>query len=224
MKRFHTLVAVFALVPVLGGCALFKPSLRAEVQVKVPEQYSGKQYGEDQLALGGQKLDEGAYGQAIIAFSNVRHYPEHAAAAHNGLAIAYSQIGRHDLAERYFRQAMAEAPSDARYQANLSRFYDAVPAIAVRSPLTVQPAAVPQLARAQVLANAAGQPLVKIELPAGRMVRVSSNEVRIEGAAPFDVRRGAPQRQMALAPAIAGPTQRRRAAVYPLRLALKAAE
>jgi len=224
MRRFHTLAAALALVPVLGGCALFKPSLRADVRVKTPEQYSGKQYGEDQMALGGQKLDEGAYGQAIIAFSNARHYPEHAAAAHNGLAIAYSQIGRPDLAERYFRTAMAEAPGDARYQANLNRFYESVPEIAVRSPLTVQPGPVPQVAHHQVLANAAGQTLVRIDLPAGRTVRVSSNEVRIESATAIDVRRRAPQRQMALAATSAGPIQRRRAPAYPLRITLKPAE
>src|SRR5207248_1274431 len=85
-----------------------------------------RSFSEEQLAIGKQRLDQGHYGLAIQAFSNAQLSPEQSAAAYNGMAIAYLQLGRPDLAEHFFRQAIAGDPSCQRYQVNLSRFYTSV--------------------------------------------------------------------------------------------------
>lgn len=220
MIGIRAIAATTVLAPLLAGCALFHPSHRADLKLRVPEQPSAEQYGAQQMALGRQMLDESQYGQAIIAFRNVQHMPEHAAAAHNGLGIAYGQIGRFDLAEHYFRLATMEAPADTRYQANLNRFYRSVPAVAVRADrggqmAMAQAAVQPGLPVVYRTANAT----VRIEFPTLRTVRVSSNEVRIETAAPMDVRRRAPGGQMALAAQAAKPVLRRNSA-YPVQVDL----
>lgn len=219
MINIRAIAAATVLTPLLAGCALFHPSSRADFNVRVPEQLSGEQYGAQQMALGRQMLDESQYGQAIIAFRNAQRLPEHAAEAHNGLGIAYGQIGRFDLAERYFRLATTEAPSDARYQANLNRFYRSVPAVAVKSDRSSQMASAPQ--PSQVVTYRTANAIVRIELPAPRTVKVSSNEVRIQTAAPMDVRRRAPRSQMSLAMPAAKPVLRRNSA-YPVQVDLTA--
>lgn len=222
MIRIRAIAAAIVLTPLIGGCALFHPSARADFNVRVPEQLSAEQYGAQQMALGRRMLDEGQYGQAIIAFRNVQHLPEYAAAAHNGLGIAYGQIGRFDLAERYFRLATTEAPSDARYQANLNRFYRSVPAVAVKSDRSSQMASAQEAVQpSQAVVYRTANATVRIELPAARTVKVSSNEVRIQSAVPTDVRRRAPRSQMSLAAPVAKPVLRRNSA-YPVQIDLTA--
>ena len=75
------------------------------------------------LIEGRKALATGNYGAAIAALRLARLDPDSAAEATNGLGVAYARIGRDDLAERYFRQAIVLAPQDRRFAANLDRFY-----------------------------------------------------------------------------------------------------
>lgn len=204
------ILALAATAPLLGGCqSIFGTSHNMKTEQWVPEQREPAEYAQSQMALGRDALEYRQYGLAIIAFRNARLVPGHAAAAYNGLAIAYAQIGRPDLAERYFRQAMAEAPGDKRYSANLAHFYQSVPASAVRPARAEALAAgdgyAPVVATAQqdvrILPGAAARSAIRIEAPAQRMVRVSANEVRIATQSPtgVDPRRRAPLRQAAAA-------------------------
>ena len=63
------------------------------------------------------------YGLAIELFKTASRDPALKADSLNGLAIAYDGIGRSDLAERYFQQALAAKPNDTRIRGNLARFY-----------------------------------------------------------------------------------------------------
>lgn len=217
MVGFRAIAAAALLMPLLSGCALFHPSHRANIAIRVPDQPSVEEYGAQQMALGRKMLDEDNYGQAIIAFRNVQHITEQAAAAHNGMGIAYSQLGRPDLAERYFKLALIEAPGERRYQANLDRFYQSAPALAKvdrsEALASAEAASLPPLR----LVNAAGDALIRVELPAARTVRVSSNEVLIE-TGPVEVRRRAPRSQMARATAANG--EPRRNPAYPVRISI----
>lgn len=65
------------------------------------------------------------YGLAIELFKTASRDTALKADSLNGLAIAYDGIGRSDLAERYFQQALAARPNDARVRGNLARFYAA---------------------------------------------------------------------------------------------------
>jgi len=116
---------VLALVcaPALSGCTWLGGGKAELASSGIVRDVAGD-YGEEQLAAGKVALASGRTSEAIDAFMIARLYPELAAEAHNGLAVAYSQLGRDDLTETFFRSAVALAPSDERFQANLARFYE----------------------------------------------------------------------------------------------------
>ncbi len=61
-------------------------------------------------------------GAAITAFRQASYHPDFAGDAYNGMAIAYDRLGRYDLAERFFMQAVEVSPADERYARNAARF------------------------------------------------------------------------------------------------------
>ncbi|MEY4271092.1 MAG: hypothetical protein RLZZ58_2308 [Pseudomonadota bacterium] len=79
----------------------------------------------DLLAHGKSYLRMKQYGLAIEMLRGAARDPAQTAEAYNGLGVAYDGIGRRDLAETYFERAIAAAPGDDRFQANLGRFYAA---------------------------------------------------------------------------------------------------
>ncbi|ABF54469.1 tetratricopeptide repeat protein [Sphingopyxis alaskensis] len=77
------------------------------------------------LARGRSFLGARQYGLAIELFRNAGRDPALRTDSLNGLAVAYDAIGRRDIAERYFEEALASQPDDARTRRNLARFYAA---------------------------------------------------------------------------------------------------
>lgn len=75
----------------------------------------------DALEDGREALSHGRLPAAIVAFRVALASPATRAYASNGLAVAYARMGHEDLAERYFRAAIATDPSDMRFVANLLR-------------------------------------------------------------------------------------------------------
>lgn len=212
MTGIRTRVAVCLMTSLLSACALFHASPRAELNLRVPQQDAGTDYAAKQMALGRQMLDDGQFGQAVIAFRNVQHVPEYSAPAHNGLGVAYAQIGRPDLAERYFRMAVLDIPTDARYQANLSRVYASMQRLAAKVERDRQLASAPTVSPNRTVTRMAGQSVVRIELPATRMMKVSSSEVHIASNAPVDARRRSART------ALADASKRTRGSAYPIRI------
>ena len=99
------------------------------------------------------------------------------------MAIAYDRMGRYDLAGRFFAQAVAAAPQDARFARNASRFEEAMLArgeiaadtqLAQTQPVEAIMPTETQLARAATAIEANLAPM-----PGGRMQRVSASEVHI---------------------------------------------
>lgn len=78
------------------------------------------------LEEGRAQLRAGRVSAAVASFRIARLDPATAAEAHNGLGVAYAKIGRPDLADRYFRAAIAIDPSDTRFAANLLRMQHGV--------------------------------------------------------------------------------------------------
>lgn len=66
-------------------------------------------------------LSRGEYALAIDAYRKAVRYDPGNAAAYNGLAIAYDQLGRHDLSRQNYELALAHAPLEAKYYRNLAR-------------------------------------------------------------------------------------------------------
>lgn len=170
---------------VLGGCQAMGGGHALREGLRIPKERSPEEYAAGQLSLGREALGLEQWGLALTSFRLVRHMPEHAAEASNGMAIAYANIGRPDLAERLFRDAVALAPGDRRYQANLTRFYAVTPEFAVKTDRGVELAAAATAAMEQAIPAVrtilprAGSATIRLVMPASRMVRVSAGEVRL---------------------------------------------
>lgn len=126
--RIRDMVLVAALVPALGGCAILgiggngKMARDATLRERLADDF-----GAQQLAAGRKALTDGHVADAIESFQLASLYPEQAAAAANGLAVAWSRAGRADLTERYFQAAVALAPQEDKYRSNLAMFYSRNP-------------------------------------------------------------------------------------------------
>lgn len=125
-----------------------------------------------QVERGRAYLDAELVTLAIGQFRLAQQDPRTLAAASNGLGVAYARIGRHDLAERYFSQAVVAEPGNGRYARNLAVLLDSRPA-------STQLAA----AKPQEAPKAAVAPLPQAR-PGLTLVRVSRGEVHIGGSAP----------------------------------------
>ena len=206
MRKSPVMFVILAMAsPLLGGCqSLFGHSAAVRTTDPGMQQRDSDDYAESQMALGKEGLDTGQYALAIVGFRNARIFPEQAAGAYNGLAIAYLRLDRPDLAERFFKQAIVEAPGDKRYQANLARFYQAVPDVAVRNTRDEGPAqaslAPEQQASApreiRLMARAGEHRAVTVQGATGQLIRISANQLmiggRAPGAPPLDARRRSP--------------------------------
>ena len=100
--------------PVLKGWNFTKKS--AEASAPAPDLAGGRS-----IERGRALLKAGRISAAVAEFRVARLDADHAAAANNGLGVAYAKLGRMDLAERYLRLAIALDPADDRYAANLIR-------------------------------------------------------------------------------------------------------
>jgi tetratricopeptide (TPR) repeat protein len=172
------LLLAVAAVP-LGGCSLFGKSNNFTAQKSSSRQFKTEDFAVARLAAGREALDRGHWAEAITAFRDARHLPRLAAQAYNGTGVAYAELGRADLAERYFLLAVAEAPEDRRFAANLSRLYakHANPEPVLAAAPEPIPALTPQRS-----ALTTSNPAIRVERPAGRLVRTARGEMRLQSA------------------------------------------
>lgn len=207
-KTTRNALLVLACVPALAGCKMLGigghgVASNASLHERLPEDF-----GATQLAVGRKALTDGHVPDAIESFMLARLYPAHAAAATNGLAVAYSKLGRTDLTERYFREAIALAPEDERFRSNLAKFYATNPiprvadtgaVLAMMQDTTLlgsgeaadvaigemaQPSLAPALAAAPAPTPRALAGGITVESGNARVRRVSSGEVIISGGQP----------------------------------------
>lgn len=118
MRKIATIAGLVLATTALGGCQAIFGSDQAEADLQDLDM-SG--YFDQRLAMGKAHLDAGRPTKAIVAFRQASYDPRVAGEAYNGMAIAYDQLGRADLAARYFEAAVAAAPEDARFARNLAR-------------------------------------------------------------------------------------------------------
>ncbi|MBC2666288.1 tetratricopeptide repeat protein [Novosphingobium flavum] len=117
-------------------------------------------------------LASGDTGLAIEAFQHALGSGEAAAPALNGLGVAYARLDRFETAQNLFAQAIALAPENEQYAANMARLLRS-PALAMRHDADIA---------AQVVAVAAPAPetpAVAVKPAPGQLVRVSANEFHI---------------------------------------------
>lgn len=187
MKR----ILAVALLTLLTGCQSIFGHHAARLDVRPVGEAQNSATAAIALEKGRQSLTQGEVASAIVAFRTASLDPATAAPAHNGLAVAYALLGRGDLAERYFEQAIAEDSSDQRFAANLARFYrsrdaevakiESVPVVASAekaiSAATIAEAPVERVFRA-------GPSLVRVSSPTPKaaLTRVSPQELVIHSA------------------------------------------
>lgn len=198
-NRVATTASILAMSVLLGGCQLLgiggQRTARADSAAVRAEPGD---IGAAQLAEGRRLLKAGHTADAIESFMLAKAFPEHMPAAYNGLAVAYSRLGRTDLTERFFLTAVALAPQDDRYRSNLAVFYaqnpaqrglDArlqVAALEQSAALEFAPVAPVQQALADIAPAAPESRVMRAGVVAvGRSIgmrRVSSREVTVGGS------------------------------------------
>lgn len=128
-NRVAATASVLAFSVMLGGCQMLGiGGHRSASSDAAIERAEPGDLGAAQLAEGRRLLKEGRTVDAIESFMLAKAFPAHMPAAYNGLAVAYSRLGRTDLTERFFLTAAALAPEDDRYRTNLALFYARHPA------------------------------------------------------------------------------------------------
>lgn len=230
MRVRTSLLMALATAPLLAGCgSIFgghHPGASAEQWMKYASEPEG--YAAAQLAEGRQALQDSQYGQAIIAFRNAQRFPETAAAAANGLGVAYAQIGRPDVAEHYFELAVSQAPDDRRFSTNLDRLRFQLAAqqtvVAIRPALAAEtPAGFMAERLVAAFPGTVARAGIRVEQPTAKMARVSDSEVQLATAdgEKADLRRRAPAARPTVG-IVATATQpdRRRNPNYPIRVEL----
>lgn len=176
---------------ILAGCG--SPLTRVRLTGAPTEELTAVPVNSD-LAAGKRALADGQYGAAVAALRLARLDPACTAEATNGLGVAYAQLGRNDLAERYFREAVAMDPQDRRFAANLARFEQArAVQLAARPAPSPVVAPVPQLKAGLRVASGGGSkavsvggaaPVRALRVAAPEPVKVGEPAVRTAAAAP----------------------------------------
>ncbi|WP_374285100.1 tetratricopeptide repeat protein [Novosphingobium sp.] len=169
-SSFKTLMLLAISVPALAACA--NPFVKANQAAARLLPASGNA----DLAMGRQALADGQYGTAIAALRFARLDPACSAEATNALGVAYARIGRDDLAERYFREALALAPDDRRFAANLARFGQAqsLRLAAVQAPAPVAAPVQPLKGNVRMVMAGPGRSVVITSAAAPRAIRVAN--------------------------------------------------
>lgn len=222
MRRKLIAIGLLALVmPGLGGCALLglnkEPRIQAAGTIPV---------GADafvQFEAGRASLEHGLYASAIAEFSSARGEPSLLAPSLNGMAVAYANLGRLDLAQRYFRQAIAAAPEDERFTANLARLERTMrrvtdqheaPIYAARD--LVQPMTV--LDRGMTTSANPAPARVVVTRPETHLARINQAEVQLSTGVTMVAGDGAGNRVMIEDGQ--SPASVRAGAAYPIRISL----
>lgn len=122
-------------------------------------------------------LMQGQIAAAVASFRIAQLDPVAAPDAKNGLGVAYAKIGRNDLADRYFREALALRPGDDRFAANILRLQRDV-MLARALPQEIEPVQTGQAslgpARKAELTDSLLQPSVRKAPPEYRIVTAST--------------------------------------------------
>ena len=182
MKTAIRISTVIMAATALSGCQSFN-DLFSFKQTRVEQPVAtAAVFGSEELEQGRAALRAGHPARAIELFRLAALNETVAPDAFNGMAVAYTKLGRADLAERYFKTAMTLDSSNPRYAANLARFYgselgQSQRALAMRD------------AEAQELLAQAEQAALQEGLMEAQSEDVQLGSVRLENAKPVSVTR-----------------------------------
>jgi tetratricopeptide (TPR) repeat protein len=172
-------VIVVALALPLGACQVFHGIHFAQIisigkrnHAPAPALAAGSS-----TEAGRAQLADGRPGLAIASFQRALTNGEQVAPALNGLGVAYARLDRDDLAERFFREAMAVDPANSRYSENLALLMRS-PSFIARSAATAEQASEDSAALPNGTANET-QKAKREDATPGVLHRISRTMVRI---------------------------------------------
>ncbi len=195
MKQRKISLAMLSLTAaLLGGCQSLRSNAHnLQAGIRLPAVVDSKAFATQQLAAGKTSLDSRNYASAVQAFREAALDPMLAAAAHNGMAVAYVGMGRNDLGRRYFGMAITEDSQNPRYQANLSRLDTSINAATSRAEIRAVEQAFAKAERH--FAGTALRPSFQLVSRKDRLERVSATGVLVRtnpAASPIAVAIAAP--------------------------------
>jgi len=181
MKRKLMALMVVSSSMMLGGCQVFHSAFADKPARIETASVDLSSYFAERLEAGRRHLQAHRPSQAIIAFRQASYDAASAGSAYNGMAIAYAQMGRDDLARSYFTAAMQADPGDERFARNLARLdQDAPSAIPERAFARIDETAVESIAPNAASAAIPEAPTRADRGPAAAgLIRVSPREVTI---------------------------------------------
>lgn len=115
MLAVRLLLLALSVLGLLNGCAT-SPGLSGIRPV------GDVAVGQTSVAAGNALIERGQYGLAIAAYRRVLRIDPANSQALEGLAIGYELLGRADLADRYYQEALALAPRNSRIYQNFAAF------------------------------------------------------------------------------------------------------
>ncbi len=146
-----------------AGCA----SLDFTPRSKTAQQTDMSGYFAERLEVGRAHLAAGRPTKAIEAFRQASYNNALAPEAFNGMAVAYSTLGRDDVARDLFARAADLDPTDQRYWRNLARVDERI-MLAKQTPRLAPPAA-----EATVVAPTATAAAEEDDAPQARPLRMA---------------------------------------------------
>jgi tetratricopeptide (TPR) repeat protein len=175
MSKIPSSILAITLAAGLCGCqSLFSGSAVGPLSAQADSApVDMSEYFAQRIEAGKDHLRNNRPTQAIAAFRQASYDPATYADAYNGMGVAYAQIGRADLAKRFFGMALAAAPEDERFARNLARV-DGQTAMD-----RIQPALAADSTADAVLAAEQAVPRPVQVSPPTPLVRVSDREVHI---------------------------------------------
>lgn len=170
--------AIVALALVSAGCS----SLDFGPRPKTAQNIELDQYFASRLAAARQYLNQGQITKAIEAFRQASYNEATAPEALNGMGVAYSMLGRDDVARDLFARAIDRNPADERFWRNLARVDEKIMLAAKRAPAPADvvpaPVAVPAASRLAAM-EAPLQPAVAPPVQARTLRKAKVTEVFI---------------------------------------------
>lgn len=115
MPAARPLLLALTLLGLLNGCGMSRDlsGIRPVGDVDV---------GQASVAAANALVERGQYGLAIAAYRRVLRLDPANSSAREGLAITYELLGRADLADRYYQEALALTPRNPRIYQNFAAF------------------------------------------------------------------------------------------------------
>jgi hypothetical protein len=222
-KISGALILVAGAVSVAGCQSILGPLGLA----KRPDVHEDR-FGPSDLAEGRTALAANLPGNAIPAFQRATLNPETAAAAYNGLGVAYARLRRGDLAERFFTQATILDRENETYATNLTMFYASDLAVSTRTLAAREKQAGEVLAEAAVVVDpveaasevrTVANATITIERPRVRLSRAADREILVAAEARATPQARVPQvASSARLPAAGAGRSDAAAPVYPIRI------